>query len=358
VGCAQPHPTLLCGRKAVGKESTYEKTCYEVRRAGGVCVVVRRMRLNQCLGRGNLLPLVTAVPPTATLPPAGTVSATISLPSQSQLYSIAVTDTAVWVHAVDAGTVLRIDPQTNRVVATIHVGHGWGEVAREGGFVWVLNRLDSTVSKIDTQTNRVVATISLPPPNGHLAVSPGAIWVSSLSNNVVRRIDPETNKVVASIPISDGPAEMSYGAGSLWVCGWNGAVWRLNPATNQSITRVDIGVVLGHLCAGISALDNTIWVEIFEGENNSGTLVNRVDPAANTLGKFYGLPDNLNEGIVADTQGGWVYDPQTGLYRIDPRTNQAVAALPMTNGGGVALGDGSVWLATSNGSLLRITPAS
>jgi YVTN family beta-propeller protein len=310
-------------------------------------------------GGGATSPSVTTVPPTATLSSAGAVSATISLPSQSRGYTIAVTDTAIWVHAIDAGTVLRVDPKTNTVVATVHVGQGSGEIAVEGGFVWVLNHNDSSVSKIDSQTNKVVATITLPPPTGHLAVSPGAVWVSSISGNDIRKIDPQTDKVVATIPSSDGPAAMSFGAGSLWVCGWNdGTVVRLNPATNQTMSRFDIGAEQGHVCAGISALSNTVWVEVFNGLNDSGALVNRVDPIANTLGKNYSLPNNLNEGIVADAQGAWVYDPQTGLYRIDPQTNQAVAALAMTNGGGLALGDGSVWLATSGGSLLRITPAS
>jgi YVTN family beta-propeller protein len=281
------------------------------------------------------------------------------LPSQSQNYSIAVTETAVWVHAFDAGTVFRVDPNTNAVVATIDVGQGPGDVAVQGGFVWVLNHGDSTVSKIDSQTNKVVATITLPPPIGHLAVSPGAVWVASIAGNEIRKIDPQTDKVVATIQSSDGPAAMSYGAGSLWVCGWtDGAVVRLNPATNQTIKRFDIGTALGNACAGIYALDNTVWVELFSGENDSGAMVNRVDPVANTVGKIYSLPDNLTEGIVADAQGAWVIDPGTGLYRIDPQTEKAVAVLAKANGGGLALGDGSVWLATSDGSLLRITPAS
>src|SRR5262249_51530841 len=72
-------------------------------------------------------PSATPVPPTATPQSAGSVSATIALPAKSNLYALAVTATAVWVHAVDAGTVMRIDPNTNKVVATIPVGRGPGE---------------------------------------------------------------------------------------------------------------------------------------------------------------------------------------------------------------------------------------
>jgi len=304
-------------------------------------------------------PTATLAPPTAAPSSAGSVSATISLPAKSKLYSMAVTATSAWIHVVDAARVLRIDPKTNQVVASIPVGQGTGEVALEGGFVWVMNHIDSTISKIDPQTNKVVATISLPPPNGHLAVSPGAVWVSSLSGNVVRRLDPRTNHVVATIAMPNGPAGMSFGAGSLWVCGWNGAVWRVDPATNQATKQFDIGAVYGLLCAGIAALEDTVWVEVFLGQNDTGSVLERIDPAANTLGtQSFTMPDNLNEGVVADAHGGWVYDPEHGLYHIDPQTNQVVGQLLMTGGGGLALGDGSVWFPTSDGKLLRITPAS
>jgi streptogramin lyase len=311
------------------------------------------------VGGVNPSPSATLVPTTATPPPAGSVSATISLPAKSQLYAMAVTATAVWVHVIDAASVIRIDPQTNKVVATIPVGQGTGDVALEGGFVWVLNRADSTISKIDPQTNKVVTTISLPPPNGHLAASPGAVWVSSLKGNVVRRVDPRTNRVVATISMPIGPSSMSFSAGSLWICGWNGAVWRVDPSTNQAAKRFDIGAVHGYLCAGIAALEDTVWVEVFLGQDTTGSVLERIDPVANTLGtQSFAMPDNLNEGVVADVQGGWLYDPQGGLYHVGPQTNQVVGQLLMKGGGGVALGDGSVWFPTSDGKLLRITPAS
>ena len=70
--------------------------------------------------------------------------------------AVAVSDGAVWVAnrfivsgvfaSGKRGTVSRIDPQTNAVVATITVGHEPFAIAAGYGAVWVTNRTDSTMS--------------------------------------------------------------------------------------------------------------------------------------------------------------------------------------------------------------------
>jgi YVTN family beta-propeller protein len=46
----------------------------------------------------------------------------------------------VWVALADDGAVARIDPRTNRVTATIRVGHRPQGVVVAGGLVWVAVR--------------------------------------------------------------------------------------------------------------------------------------------------------------------------------------------------------------------------
>jgi YVTN family beta-propeller protein len=169
-------------------------------------------------------PTVTSVPVTPTLPaaPGGTVSATLKSVAgdidPGYLYGMAADDTAVWVHNSAQGTVVRIDPKTNKLVATIPVGQGLGDVVLGPGAVWVATRDDKTVSRIDPATNRVVATIKLPAQAGFMAVSQGAVWVASKENDTLWKIDPRTNQVVATILVPAGPAWMSFSAGSLWIC--------------------------------------------------------------------------------------------------------------------------------------------
>ncbi len=303
--------------------------------------------------------LTHSIPITPTPGLAGTITAQISMGESSDTYSIVVSDTAVWVHNFHEGTLLRIDPSTNRVVATIPIGPGSGHVALEGGFVWVLSREDSIVWKIDPQTNKVVAKIALPPPNAYLAVSPGAIWVASVANATVTRIDAQTDKVVATIPIPDGPAWMSFGAGSLWVCSFNTSnLWQVDPSTNRTVKSYDVGAAQGNECATVAALDNTVWVEVFK--QGGSAQMDRIDTATNTLvNKAYLLPDNLGPGVAVDAQGAWVFSEDGVLYRVDVHTNRVVGKLVSGGGGaGLALGDGSVWFAINYGTLLRITPTS
>jgi len=234
-----------------------------------------------------------------------------------------VTDTAVWVHNFADGSLLRIDPHTNKVVATIPAGRGPGHVALEGGFIWVLGGDDLVISKIDPQTNQVVDKIFPPPPTAFLAVSPGAVWVASVDNKAVTKIDTQTDKVVATITIPDGAGWMSYGAGSLWVCGYFGGVSRVNPSTNQVTKHFDIGAAQGNLCGTVAALDNTVWVEVFRSGDHSGSsgvLMDRVDPTTNTLsGAAYPLPDYLSPGMVADAQGAWVFSAFLASIMLTPR---------------------------------------
>jgi DNA-binding beta-propeller fold protein YncE len=324
-------------------------------------------------GEQGFPPVPTATPtatltPTATpLPTAGTIAATISgigpLRGSFPYYGIAADDTAVWVHNGDDGTLLRIDPRTNRIVATIPVGRGQGGVAIGQGAVWVANPKDGTVSRVNPQTNTVVATVALAgksATNVSLAASPGAVWATDNDNDALARIDPKTNKVIATIPNQIGASDVAYGASSTWSCdrGDSKGLTRLNPQTNQVETQIDVSMNLGFTCAAVVALTQAVWtVDLILGDGSTVHL-ERLDPATNTTIATISVPDTDAYHFAADEEGVWVWGPDEGLLRIDPQTNQIVGSVPMQGGAGVALGAGSVWFANAtDGSLLRITPA-
>jgi YVTN family beta-propeller protein len=93
---------------------------------------------------------------------------------------------SVWVLTV-GGTVLRIDPNTRRIVATIPLNRLDPTALEPLGItyganaVWVTNRADFSVSKINPRTNRVAARIPLGSvgtiPCG-IAVTDNTIWVT------------------------------------------------------------------------------------------------------------------------------------------------------------------------------------
>jgi YVTN family beta-propeller protein len=245
-------------------------------------------------------------------------------------------------------------------VATIHVGHGLGDVVLEGGFVWVGNHDDSTVSKIDPKTNKVVDTIALPPPTGFLGVSPGSVWIASKANDEVMKIDPGTDKVVASVLVPGGPTWSSFGAQSLWVCIHDSTslgLSRLDPTTNTVLATIDIGSTQGYSCGGVAASDSGVWVELLDSTQTYDLGMVRIDPATNKVVATIILPQSSPTSTLAvDGQGVWSSVPDLGIFYISAKTNQATGFLSMQDPSAIAVGAGSVWVINSQGSLMRVTP--
>ena len=77
--------------------------------------------------------------------------------------------------------------------------------------------LDDTVSRIDPRTNRIVATIPVGRGPNSIAAGNDAVWVTSAIDDALWRIDPRTNRVVARIPLAGVPRAVAVGAGGVWV---------------------------------------------------------------------------------------------------------------------------------------------
>jgi YVTN family beta-propeller protein len=242
--------------------------------------------------------------------------------------AIAVGEGALWVARVAPGDlatphkdrVIRIDLATGRVVATITVGRAPLDLAATPGAVWVPNAGGGgdSVARIDPQTNRLAGrpVVTGASPQS-LAVGGGSLWVANHDAGTVTRIDPASGKVVADIPVPSEPHRVAYGAGAAWVGNWHdNSVSRIDPHTNRVVgSPIPIGFHhAGNLVVGAGDL----WV----------TSDYRVDAAA--------------EDVV--------------VVRIDPHSNRAVETIAV---GGhpidVAAAGGAVWVSVADpGAVLRI----
>jgi YVTN family beta-propeller protein len=90
---------------------------------------------------------------------------------------VALGDGAVWVTSSRSDTVLRINPTTSKVQASIRVGDGPSGIAFDGGRVWVANSRDGTVSTIDPESNDE-GTVRLGFRPAAVAADQGAVWVA------------------------------------------------------------------------------------------------------------------------------------------------------------------------------------
>jgi DNA-binding SARP family transcriptional activator/streptogramin lyase len=152
---------------------------------------------------------------------------------------LAVGEGAVWVAVADSATLVRIDPQTNRIVGSI-TGFGNTDsgmpLAVDENAVWVLRMVggQETLFRVDPKTNTVVKHIPIGPPNGTsptgtVATGGGYVWTGNW-NSTVSKIDPRTNHVVAVYTLPNNPQNVTFGDGSLWVDSYDASkVWRIDP---------------------------------------------------------------------------------------------------------------------------------
>jgi YVTN family beta-propeller protein len=212
-------------------------------------------------------------------PAANTVVATFPVPGLAlgSTRGLAAGAGSLWISDNRGQRVVRVDPQTGAVIATITVGHPTQIVATAEA-VWAVDLAARTVIRIDPTTNTRVATIVVEEGPNSIALGAGSVWVTNQDSGSVSRIDPTTNRVVATIylgPFHLGGAEESpFGIAidehGVWVTDWDHPrLYRIDPATNQVVATLKVSGA-----AGIVASDGSLWLT-----HHRSNAVTRVDPA-------------------------------------------------------------------------------
>lgn len=252
--------------------------------------------------------------------PRATVAATVAITPRPG--GVAVAGDAVWVAAsttfgAAAGppqhTLVRVDPATARVVATVPVPVPMVAVAvspgPRDGAVWAVGTRDPTaesgepagvVVRVDPATGAVVADVELGVgAPSDLAVAADAVWVADSRGDRVLRIDPATNRVVAQVSVP-GPTSVAMGPDGVWVASPDGKVRRIDPATN----RVAATVATGRNPTVVVAGAEGVWVSNYADED-----VVRIDAARQSVAARVGFDASAsrmaldgNRLVVAETE--------------------------------------------------------
>ena len=122
---------------------------------------------------------------------------------------------------------LRVDAASGQAVA-IHVGGGPRFLAIGAGAVWVLSGL-GTVTRLDPATNAVVATIRLgsQADDGDIAVGGGRVWVRG-GAALLTCIDAATDRVTVRYGPPSGSGSVADGDDAVWATAPDVAtIWRL-----------------------------------------------------------------------------------------------------------------------------------
>lgn len=170
---------------------------------------------------------------------------------------------SVWVADCDDGTLNRIDRRTAKRVAVIATGianpKGELNVVAGAGSVWVASDTKGLISRVDPDSNRVVATVQVDPDTYYLAFGFGSLWAVSATHQVIQKIDPLTNTVVKTTGLGQQPGFLVAGEGAVWVQEQgDGTVARIDPATGDVAARVKVGETLKY--GDIDAGGGKVWL--------------------------------------------------------------------------------------------------
>ncbi|WP_146146061.1 hypothetical protein [Geodermatophilus tzadiensis] len=125
---------------------------------------------------------------------------------------------SLWV-ATSHQKVVRVDPDDGSTQATVDTGYGSRFMAVGDDAVWVMNQDDGTVSRIDPETDAVVATVQVSTgriPGGDIAIGDDAVWVRTEAE-LATAVDPRTNEVVRVLGPPAGSGSIAVTEGAVWV---------------------------------------------------------------------------------------------------------------------------------------------
>ena len=140
---------------------------------------------------------------------------------------IGVGEHAVWVSNYEDGTVSRVDPRSGDS-ETFHLwgagaplASGPATIATGFDSVWVSDVVNGRLDRVDPETNKVIASIVVgheptPEKGSDVVVFDGSVWVASPGSKAIVRVSPDTNRVEETIPLPYAPIGLTVGNGSLW----------------------------------------------------------------------------------------------------------------------------------------------
>jgi virginiamycin B lyase len=281
-----------------------------------------------------------------------TVDAAIAAPGTGQ---VATGGGAVWATNGD-GSVSRIDPNTNKVVAVLQVGPQNLEFAViTDTDVWISAPDADALYRISIATNAISGPIALPSgssPKGG-AIAAGSVWVALEHAGAVARIDPATNDVLATIAVgsvgSNGPLAVAESSGDVWVSvPADGKVVRVDPGTNGVMAKAPMTQECEFASTGTD-----LWV----GGGCGGTQLATVDQSTSKTSRLADLAPDVVGGPVVIGQTLWLITFNADLARIDTGSGAVSRSTPFkgynVDGESLAAGFGDLWVRAA-GHVLRL----
>ncbi len=156
------------------------------------------------------------------------------------VFGITETPSGLWGVAGGTEQVVRLDPDTMRIVARVDVEGPLAGLAVQGDSIWTISGREDLV-RIDPGTLRIADRIPLVDfePEG-LAVDGDVLWVSSSFSGEVLRVDAQTGKVRDRLPVDGSLFGGIVIGGDYWVAGNDGTVYKLDGSSGAVLEQLEL----------------------------------------------------------------------------------------------------------------------
>ena len=171
-------------------------------------------------------------------PATGKITASIPAEAANSEGGIAAGPDSIW-FVTKPSNLVRIDPKTNTIKATIELPAGSENPAFGGGFVWISGYGSNSLIKVDPKTNSVVDTIAIGPKPRFITIGDGSVWTLNQGDGSVSRVDMKTDKLVATIPcgIQGSGGDLSFGEGYVFAAMFDFPLTQIDAKTNKVVAQ-------------------------------------------------------------------------------------------------------------------------
>jgi virginiamycin B lyase len=294
-------------------------------------------------------------------PKAGIKTPGVQIPIASLKPEAQIEAAPAWIGVADVllvpnaatGALDKLDPKTSKLDKPVPgVSKPCGGTITAFNSLWVASCGDQSVLRIDPKKWETIATVPSGAGAAHqsIAASSDSIWVFTDNLTTLSRIDPDLNRVVAEMRLPADCTMLAFGETALWAtCPSEDRLLRINPQTNLVEKRIEVSARPTALAIG----ETSIWV-LCEKDGK----VDRIDPKTNKVTKSIELLTPGAAGGIAVGQGSvWVTQDGFPLTRIDPQTEKVVQQFWGVGGGAIQFGVNAIWLSNlKEGTLWRIDP--
>jgi DNA-binding beta-propeller fold protein YncE len=210
--------------------------------------------------------------------------------------AMAIAAGSLWVADCKDKTLNRIDLKTAKRTAVVATGigspNGEMNVVAGAGSVWVVSDAKGVVARVNPRTDRVVASVKVDPNTTYMAFGLGSLWAVSLPERSISKVDPRTNSVVKRTALGRDPGFLAAGEGAVWVQEQgDGTVARIDPQSGEVSGRVKVGNNLKY--GDIDTGGGKVWLRTTDDQTiavidpRTLTVTARIGAAAGSGGLRY-----------------------------------------------------------------------